>query len=85
MQEHYLVIVGKREESKVLGCVWICLGENLERKRERICLENCPKSSSSSCDCGEKRRIKGAWMCLDMFRREFREEKRKDLLLLVAK
>ena len=37
MQEHYLVIVGKREESKVLGCVWICLGENLERKRERIC------------------------------------------------
>ena len=48
MQEHYLVIVGKREESKVLGCVWICLGENLERKRERICLENCPKSSSSS-------------------------------------
>ena len=31
MQENYLEIMVKREESKVFGCVWICLGEKLER------------------------------------------------------
>ena len=51
----------------------------MELKRGRLSARTLP------CDCREKRRIKGAWMCLDMFGREFREEKRKDLLLLVAK
>ena len=31
MQEHYLVIMEKREESKVFDGVWICLGEKLKR------------------------------------------------------
>ena len=30
MQEHYLVIVMKREESKVFSGVWMCLGEKLD-------------------------------------------------------
>ena len=30
VQEHYLVIVVKREESKVFGVVWMCLGEKLD-------------------------------------------------------
>ena len=51
----------------------------MESRRGRLSARTLP------CDCGEKRRIKGAWMCLDMFGREFREEKRKDLLRKLPK
>ena len=40
MQEQYLLIVEKREKSSVF---FMCLGENLERKRGRIYLKNGPK------------------------------------------
>ena len=42
MQVHYLEIMVKREESKVFGCVWICLGEKLERG-ERESAQKLPK------------------------------------------
>ena len=31
------------EKRRIKG-IWICLGEKSQRKRERICPENCPKS-----------------------------------------
>ena len=41
MQEHYLLIVEKREKLKVF---FMCLGEDLERKIERIYLEECSEN-----------------------------------------
>ena len=42
MQVHYLEIMVKREESKAFGCVWICLGEKLERG-EKESAQKLPK------------------------------------------
>ena len=39
MQEYYLVIMVKREELKVFRCVWVCLGEKLERGERESILE----------------------------------------------
>ena len=39
----------------------------MEPRRERLGARTLP------CDCGEKRRIKGVWMSLDVFGREIRE------------
>ena len=44
MQDFYLVIVEKREESRCLDV----FGREIKEKRKRIFLENCLKSSSSS-------------------------------------
>ena len=40
VQEHYLWIVEKREELKIF---LMCLGEDLERRRERVCPRNYQK------------------------------------------
>ena len=40
MQEHYLLIIERIEESKIF---LMCLGDNLERKREGIYPGNAPK------------------------------------------
>ena len=45
----------------------------MEPRRGRLGARTLP------CDCGEKRRIKGVWMSLDVFGREITEEKREDL------
>ena len=47
--------------------------QDMEPRRERLTARTLP------CDCAEKRRIKGVQMCLDMFGREIREKRRKDL------
>ena len=39
MQEHYLVIVMKREESKVFSGVQMCLREKLDRGERESALE----------------------------------------------
>ena len=39
----------------------------MEPRRGRLGARTLP------CDCGEKRRIKGVWMSLDVFGREIRE------------
>ena len=50
MQEHYLVIVLKKEKLKLFDGVWMCLGEKLrsgKRKFSQNLPRNCPKPPSS--------------------------------------
>ena len=50
MQEHYLVIVLKKEKLKLFDGVWMCLGEKLrsgKREFSQNLPRNCPKPPSS--------------------------------------
>ena len=43
-------------ENRRIKGIWICLGEKSQRKRERICPENCPKSKK------ERKRFLGVFI-----------------------